>query len=697
MGPETPADSQSHAQRSIATIEGIGPRRAAEFAALGVHTLGDLLEYFPRNYQFERREQPIGRLVPGAIQIARGQIVAVDYLPARPRPRFEATLDDGTGKLALVWFHGAYLRRLLHPGQVIRVQGKVQFIRNIPRMVQPRWEPIDPEAPLVGQDRLRAVYPATAKLSSLFIGQTIDAHLEALLDTVQEWFPPDLLARRSLMPRRQALRAIHQPRTWEEAAAARRRLVYDELMLLQLGLGIGNRLRTARATAPAMRIDRLLDQRIRRRFPFVLTAAQEKAIREICADIRSPRPMSRLLQGDVGSGKTVVALYAMLVAVANRLQAAILAPTEVLAEQHYLTLGSLLKDSAVRIELYSSRGGRQGRRALQRDLAEGKVHIAIGTQALIQQDIEFANLGLVVVDEQHKLGVRQRAVLKSKGLAPHYLVMTATPIPRTLALSYFADFDVSVIDQLPPGRQPIRTRWLPSAQAEEAWTFVRQQVAAGRQAYVVVPQIEENGLEDVKSLKSEYERLLGGPLAGLRLAMLHGQMPAEEKGRLMLAFRGHEFDVLVATTVIEVGIDVPNATAIVIENAERFGLSQLHQLRGRVGRGTEPSHCILVGDAPTDEARQRLTAMVRCNDGFEIAEMDLKLRGPGDFFGVRQHGLPQMKLADITRELELLQQAREDAVELLSADPMLSEQANRPLRQALVARFGASLPLAQVG
>ena len=697
MGPETSADAGSPARRSIETIEGINPRRAREFASLGVTKLGDLLEYFPRNYQFERREQPISRLVPDAIQIARGQIVAVDYIASRPRPRFEATLDDGTGKLSLVWFHGAWLRRLLHPGQVIRVQGKVQFFRNIPQMVQPKWENIEPEAELVGEDRLRAVYPATAKLSSLQIGQTIDAHLDALLDSVQEWFAADLLQRRSLMGRKQAFRAIHQPTTWEEAAEARRRLVYDELMLMQLGLGIGKRLRTGRATAPAMRIDRLLDERIRRRFPFVLTAAQEKAVREICTDIRSPHPMSRLLQGDVGSGKTVVALYAMLVAVANKLQAAILAPTEVLAEQHYLTLSTLLKDSAVSIELYSSRTKRQSRKVLEQALANGKVHIAIGTQALIQQDIEFANLGLVVVDEQHKLGVRQRAVLKSKGLAPHYLVMTATPIPRTLALSYFADFDVSVIDAPPPGRRPIRTRWLRAAQAEQALTFVREQVAAGRQAYIVVPQIEEEGTEDVKSLKNEYKRLKGGPLARLRLAMLHGQMPAEEKGQVMAAFREHRFDALVATTVIEVGIDVPNATVIVIENAERFGLSQLHQLRGRVGRGSEQSHCILVGDAPTEEARQRLTAMVRCNDGFEIAEMDLKLRGPGDFFGVRQHGLPQFKLADITREMELLQQARQDALSLLSADPMLSEKANRPLREALIAHFGASLPLAQVG
>jgi ATP-dependent DNA helicase RecG len=414
-------------------------------------------------------------------------------------------------------------------------------------------------------------------------------------------------------------------------------------------------------------------------------------------DLRSGLPMNRLLQGDVGSGKTVVAVYAMLMAVANKLQSAMLAPTEVLAEQHYLTLTNLLKDSGVKVELFTARTRRQSRGKILRGLAEGEIHIAVGTQALIQKDIEFGNLGLVVVDEQHKLGVQQRAVLKGKGLAPHYLVMTATPIPRTLALSYFADFDVSSIDELPPGRKPIQTRRLRSNQAAKAYEFIRAQIKAGRQAYVVLPKIDDDGTDESKSVQREFEVLSSGPLAGLRLAMLHGQMSTEEKQSIMLDFRNGQTDVLVATTVIEVGIDVPNATVMLIGDAERFGLSQLHQLRGRVGRGSETSHCLLLSDAVGETAQARLQAMVDTTDGFEIAEMDLQLRGPGEFFGTRQHGLPEFKLADLSKEMNLLQQAKDDALEILQYDPNLGAAKHQHLRAALRAQIGDAFGLAQIG
>ncbi len=405
--------------------------------------------------------------------------------------------------------------------------------------------------------------------------------------------------------------------------------------------------------------------------------------------------MNRLLQGDVGSGKTVVAVYAMLVAVANRMQAALLAPTEVLAEQHYLTLSRLLAGTKVSVELFTSRSKRRGGKS--GGLADGTVDVAVGTQALLQPDIEFANLGLVVVDEQHKLGVRQRAQLKSKGFSPHYLVMTATPIPRTLALSYFADFDVSAIDELPPGRQPIQTKLVRAGESGKAFDFVRKQVAAGRQAYVVFSRIDDDGMEDAKSVLAEFERLSKGPLAGLRLAVLHGQMKAEDKQAVMVAFRDGRTDVLVATTVIEVGIDVPNATVMLIGDAERFGLSQLHQLRGRVGRGTENSYCLLMSDAVGETALARLSAMTETSDGFEIAEMDLKLRGPGAFFGTRQHGLPEFKLADVTQEMPLLAQAKEDALEIWLGDPKLESVANQALRRALTDQIGPDIGLAQVG
>jgi ATP-dependent DNA helicase RecG len=694
---EARAKEVSVLERGIGTIEGVGAAKVREFEARGVRTLGDLLEYFPRSYQQERSEQPIDQLVADQIQIARGEVVAVDYIPIRPRPRFEATLSDGSGKLALVWFNSSFLRKTIYPGKLLRVSGRVKFFRGIPSMAQPKWHEVAADAQPVGEDVFRAVYPASVKLSSVIIWQTMDRALPQILPAVEEVFDEALLKMRRLMDRREALRAIHQPRGWKEAADARRRLVYDELMLMQLGLALSAKSRHGRLTAPKMRLDRLLDERIRKRFPFELTAAQKRSIWEIAADIQSTSPMSRLLQGDVGSGKTVVALYAMLVAVANRLQAAILAPTEVLAEQHYLTLSTLLKDSNVAIELLTSRTKRESRGAVAKHVAEGKVHIAVGTQALIQEDVEFANLGLVVADEQHKLGVRQRATLRGKAQAPHYLVMTATPIPRTLALSYFADFDVSTIDELPPGRRPIQTKWLRQAQGPEAYQFVREQVKQGRQACVVLAQIEDNGVDDAKSLKAHFEKLSKGPLAGVRLGMLHGQMKTEEKQKVMGEFREGKIDVLVATTVIEVGVDVANASVMVIEDADRFGLPQLHQIRGRVGRGTADSYCLLIADAATEESASRLNAMTRTNDGFEIAEIDLKLRGPGDFFGTRQHGLPEFKLADITQEIELLKVAKEDALELLKNDPDLSKAEHRALRRRLVKQFGDDLFLAQVG
>jgi ATP-dependent DNA helicase RecG len=681
----------------IHLLHGVGTTRAKEFGAIGVESLADLLEYFPRTYQLESEERSISSLAGDQIQTTRGEVIAVDYIASRPRPRFEATIDDGTDRLGLVFFNGSYLRRQIHPGMMLRVQGQVKIFRNLPQMTNPKWQLIDAEAERIETSAFRPIYPATAKLTSSIIARVVDENLAGALPGIEEWFSAALLRKRRLIGRREAYRGIHQPADSREAREARRRIVYDELMLMQLGLGISKRLRHGRLTAAVLKADKLLDERIRKRFPFPLTDAQQGAIWEILKDMQAAIPMNRLLQGDVGSGKTVVALYAMLVAVANRMQAALLAPTEVLAEQHFVTLSNLLRDSNVKIGLFTNRTKRESRGAILKELAEGRFHLAVGTQALIQEDIEFANLGLVVVDEQHKLGVNQRATLKGKGFSPHYLVMTATPIPRTLALSYFADFDLSTIDHLPPGRQPIKTRWLRTAQAINAYEHIRQEVELGRQAYIVLPQIDDDGIAGNKSVKTEFDRLSRGPLSGLRLAALHGQMSTEEKQATMLAFRDGQTDVLVATTVIEVGIDVPNASVILIDNADRFGLSQLHQLRGRVGRGKDPSTCLLLSDPPTETAEARLNAMTKTTNGFEIAEMDLQLRGPGEFFGTRQHGLPEFKMADITQELEMLHEAREDALTILAEDPRLAKGANGGLRKAMIEKFGETLPLAQVG
>jgi ATP-dependent DNA helicase RecG len=684
-------------------LRDVSPNRARALAALGIQRLGDLLEYLPRRYQYESAERTVADLVPEQIQTVRGRVIAVDCVLIRPRSRFEATIEDDAGnRLAAVWFNGAYLRSRIVPDQLIRMRGRVKFFRKRPQMVNPKWELIDESAPAIAQDNLRPIYSATARISSDAIASVVAANLDDAVAGLSEWFRPDLLERYQLLGRQQAYRWIHRPGALREAAMARRRLVWDELMLLQLGLGIAKRQRDAGAIAPVLKLDKLLDQRIRDRLGFVLTAAQDRAVWDVARDVGSGRPMNRLIQGDVGSGKTAVALYAMLLAVANGRQAALLAPTQVLAEQHLMTLTNLLAGSHVNVALYTGRTRQAQKRRLARDgstpdLFGGDAQIAVGTQALLENDIAFANLGLVVVDEQHKLGVHQRAVLRGKGSSPHYLIMTATPIPRTLALSYFADFDLSVIDELPPGRQPIQTRWLRRTEAARAYEFIRKQVAAGRQAYVVLPQIDEGFADDGKSVRKEFQRLKTGDLSGLRLEMLHGQLQPDEKQYVMSRFRDGNVDVLVTTTVIEVGIDVPNATVILIDNAERFGLSQLHQLRGRVGRGRHASHCLLIADAATPQAQERLETMTRTSDGFEIAEMDLKLRGTGEFFGTRQHGLPELKIADLSEELPLLQKAREEALAILAVDPNLRRPPNQLLRRELIARFGTSLQLAQIG
>ena len=680
----------------LISLPGITPLKASQFAKLGVHTPHDLLEYFPSRYELELSERPVAELIEGPTQSARGEIIAVNYIPSASKGRFEATMQDDTGTMGAVWFNGAYLRRIIHPGMTLQLKGKVRIFRNLPQMTNPKHRIVETDTPKIDPSTFKPVYPASSDLKSDVIAKLIRGCLEPLLRHVNEWFDEPLMKRRNLMQRRRAFELMHAPSGEREAAAARRRLVYDELMLVQLGLGLSRRLRDGRVSAPVLRLDKTLDERIRARFPFTMTDAQLHAAYEISRDLRSGKPMNRLLQGDVGSGKTIVALHAMLTAVANKLQAALLAPTEVLAEQHFLTLSTLLAGSNVKVARFTGRSKRAGKDALLASLAHGDVHIAVGTQALIQSDIEFANLGLIVIDEQHKLGVQQRSNLREKGLAPHYLVMTATPIPRTLALSYFADFDISTIEFLPPGRQPIQTQWLRSNLMNDAYDFVRRQVQAGRQAYVVVPQIDANDT-DTASLLATAERLKNGQLAGLRLGTLHGRMNADERDAVMLAFRDGALDVLVATTVIEVGIDVPNSTTIVIESAERFGLSQLHQLRGRVGRGEHASRCILVSDAETPDAVARLQAMCDTTSGFEISEMDLQLRGPGQFFGTNQHGLPDLKLADISQEMELLKVARDDATQLLAEDPDLRRPVYSALRRALIDRFGDTIPLAQVG
>jgi len=702
--PQLKRDSQ------VQYLKGVGPRRAEFFAQLGVQTVADLLEYFPRDYEFLPSLFLMEEMNPDQSVTIAGEVIDMRYVSRSRPPRLDLTLRDSTGFCRLTWFHGGYLRDQFLPGDRIAAWGKVSRYKEILQIVNPRWMKIEGVEDIERRQGIgEAVYPASSELSSGEIARVIRESLEFMLEVEEERYSPTFLAERKLPTRHQALQWIHQPPGEEAIREARRRLVYDELFLMELGIAL--RWERLQRTQPAypLRVDEELDKRIRRRFPFILTADQDKVIAEICADMGRSQPMNRLLQGDVGSGKTVVALYATLLAVGRRMQVAIMAPTEILAEQHFISIERYLRKSQVRRILLT--GGLTGakRTELLGRIREGEIDIVVGTQALLQQDVEFKNLALVVVDEQHKFGVRQRERIRSKGqgadgkeVVPHYLVMTATPIPRTLALTVFGDLEVSTIEHLPPGRREIRTFWYPPEKLPDAYEFIRKIVKQGRQAYFVYPRVEEDQSEDfsgeqLKAATVEQEILQAEIFPEFKVALLPGQMERELKQQIMDDFRRRKVDILVATIVIEVGIDVPNATIMVIEHAERFGLAQLHQLRGRIGRGEQQSYCLLFGEAGTDTAQQRLEIMTQTGDGFRIAEEDLRIRGPGEFFGTAQHGLPKLKIANLLEDMDILQMSRRDAFALAKTDPELQATENQVLRRSLIETFGADLILGDVG
>jgi ATP-dependent DNA helicase RecG len=719
---------------------GVGPKLAELIAAKGIVTMEDLLYHLPFRYEDRQNPRSLDELKPGEMASVIAEVRGSALLRTRRAPIFEITIGQGRFAMKCMWFNGTYLQGKFQAGQTVAVFGKVEPSRSTSnmKMINPQWELLpdasdDAETRLLEVGRITPVYESLgSRLASRWQRKVIFNLLESMHGAMPECLPAAMIQRMRLPDRERALREVHFPpegtaMTDLQAAAtpAHRRLIFEELFFLELGLELKRRRMRERAGVAFETNDKVREA-IREVLPFHPTTAQKKALGEIVSDMKQPSPMRRLLQGDVGSGKTIVALQAMLVAMENGYQAALMAPTEILATQHFLAARKLLERSSRKYRIVLLTGSLdEDRKRYNRGLINrGEAHLVIGTHALIEEKVEFDRLGLIVVDEQHRFGVMQRFKLMKKPTQaePDVLVMTATPIPRTLALSLYGDLDLSVLDELPPGRTPIVTRRVADERADEVWEFVRKQVKLGRQAYIVYPVIEgatddqpeldfsadatkatekmekpvarkttpkaktaklfpkqaqdanPNAKLGLKSAVAMYEKLRTGPLSGLRLGLLHGRLDADEKEIIMRRFQRGEIDVLVSTTVIEVGVDVPNASVMVIEHAERFGLAQMHQLRGRVGRGAAKSYCVLMtGARVSEQAEERLNAMVSTQDGFELAELDLAMRGPGEVFGTRQAGLPDFRVANLVRDRKLLELAKMEAARFVNASPAKAE------------------------
>ena len=682
-------------------LRGVQDATAKKFAKLGVHTLRELIYLFPNRHLDFRTTNPIANLVPGEDQTASGFVWEASVVRLGPRRQgSKVIIGDDTGNVEIVWFNNTWLASTLKPNQRVGVGGRVRIFRGRKVFENPEYEVLS-EKDRTHTGRMVPIYPLTEGLYQRSVRNLVRRALDLCLSRVSEVLHEDLLRRRDLIGIREAIIQAHYPDDEESKERARVRLAFDELFLMQLRVLERKREWQHGQEARPIAIDGSLSGNFVGALPFPLTGAQSRALEQVTGDMQGRRPMARLLQGDVGSGKTVVATGALLQAVANGAQGAIMVPTEILAEQHFGTICGLLGkepglgwgnevvqsfdsflDRPVRVGLLIGDIRQGAKREMHRMIEEGHIDIVVGTQALIQKEVEFRDLALIVVDEQHRFGVMQRAALRQKGASPHLLVMTATPIPRTLALTMYGDLDVSVLDEMPPGRLPIETKWVKPHQRQLAYDFVRQQVQDGRQAFVICPLVEESEALQTRAATKEYEWLSEDVFPDLRLGLLHGRLPPAEKDEVMDSFRRGERDILVSTAVVEVGIDVPNATVMMIEGAERFGLSQLHQFRGRVGRGPEQSYCLLLSDKPSEEAQERLALMTRTRDGFILAEEDLRLRGPGEFFGTRQSGLPDLRMARLT-DTTLLEMARREAEQTMGQDPYLGLPEHRALAAQL--------------
>ena len=675
----------------VQRLAGVSESFAATLGkGLGIFTAGDLLKHYPRRYEDRTHFKPICDIRHGESVTISGKVVSVENIPTRTRVTLtKVAIDDRSGIAFLVFFNQWYLKKQFEKlrGKTIVAYGKASRSgRGGLDMTDVEWEAPEDDADALSSGRIVPVYPLTEGALQARVRRAVWTVLQEYGDLAEETLPPEMRARRDLVPLIEAFRNIHFPETEEALQAAQRRFVFDEFFGLQLVLAVRKRQADkivgtvfAETSAPIAELTSAL--------PYPLTGAQARVITEVAADMASAKSMNRLVQGDVGAGKTVIAMAALLIAVRNGHQAAMMAPTEILAEQHYLGIRRIMEAMGVKVTLLSGSLPAKEKRAALASVASGETQIAIGTHALIQEYVAFHRLGLAVVDEQHRFGVMQRAALKQKGFSPDILVMTATPIPRTLTLTVYGDLDVSIIDQLPPGRKPIKTHWKRGHERQAVYETLRKLLQEGRQAYVICSLIEENEKLQARAATELASHLQLQVFTDYKIGLLHGQMKSSEKEETMTRFRDKDLHLLVATTVIEVGVDVPNASVIVIEDAERFGMAQLHQLRGRVGRGTTQSYCLLIGDPKTDDGASRLATMAQTTDGFLIAEEDLKLRGPGDFYGTRQSGLQPLPFIDVLRDVPVLKEAREEAFSLLESDPKLARPEHAALKAVVRSKY----------
>ena len=663
----------------ITLIKGISSGLAAKFRRLGVRTVRDLLYFFPRRHLDYSTLKTVSELEEAGEQTILATVWEAQVTTLGSRRGTEAIVGDETGNLRVVWFNQPYLAKKLPTNARMVLSGRVSLFKGRKVFESPEWELVE-DKELIHTGRLVPVYPLTEGLRPRPVRKVIKETVDLWAGQVPDFLPPEVISRCQLMALPQAIGQAHYPDSSPTRDSARGRLAFDELFLIQLGVLAKKHHWQQDQPGSPLQAGRDVVAGFLSSLPFALTPAQERVLAEILDDLGRSQPMCRLLQGEVGSGKTVVAIAALLAAVASGYQGALMAPTEILAEQHFASISRLLSPLShpITLALLTGSIGQGEKQELHRRISAGEVDIVIGTHALIQKGVEFERLGLAVVDEQHRFGVMQRSALRHKGVSPHVLVMTATPIPRTLALTLYGDLDISVIDQLPPGRQTVKTKWLDPGQRDSAYAFVQRQIDAGRQGFIICPLIEESENIETKAAIAEYQRLSRDVFPQLKLGLLHGRLSAPEKEEVMRRFRAGDLHILVSTPVVEVGIDVPNATVMLIEGADRFGLSPLHQFRGRVGRGEEQSYCLLLAEAPSAEGRERLALIERIQDGFILAEEDLRLRGPGEFFGTRQSGLPDLRMARLS-DIALLEQARGEALRLFEQDPELEQPEHRLL------------------